>query len=257
MAKKQRSYANNFHLLKSLYSNRVKRIVFCFSLCLTNYWLLAQTKIYLIPGQGSDYRVFEKLTFPDGYVTEVLEIPTPEKGETLEELAARFIPRIDTTQPFILIGQSLGGMICTELSTMLKPEKTILISSAKCRAELPAQYRFQRQIPLNKITPRGFYYFGAQVAQPIFEPDRKQEKETFKSMLKAKNSVYMKRSVDVIVNWSRTEIPPNIIHIHGDNDHTLPIKNIEYNYLISNGSHMMVLTRAEEVSKIISHILEQ
>lgn len=230
----------------------------CFVLILQvvlSFCSFSQTHVYLFPGQGSDDRIFEKLSFPEGFETFVLEIPTPDKGEKLEELAQRFIPKIDTSQPFILIGQSLGGMICVELSTKLKPEKTIIISSAKCRAELPFLYRVQHKIPLNKITPRMLYYAGAQFLQPIFEPDRKLEKATFKQMLKHKNPVYMKRSVDAIINWNRNEIPPNITHIHGDLDHTLPLKNIVNPIVVCGGSHLMVLTKADEISTILTSIL--
>ena len=45
-------------------------------------------------------------------------------------------------------------------------------------------------------------------------------------------------------------------HIHGDKDHTIPIKNIEYDYLIEGGSHMMMITRAREINEIIAQILE-
>ena len=36
----------------------------------------------------------------------------------------------------------------------------------------------------------------------------------------------------MIVNWDRTRYSEQIIHIHGDKDHTIPIKNLEYDYLI-------------------------
>jgi surfactin synthase thioesterase subunit len=116
------------------------------------------TIIYLFPGQGADCRLFRFIEFP--YDTAHLEFPIPAKNTTLREYAHGFISRIDTTRPFILIGVSLGGMICSELADTLKPAKVIVISSAKHRAELPGRYRFQKTIPLNKIIPRGMTKFG-------------------------------------------------------------------------------------------------
>ena len=59
----------------------------------------------------------------------------------------------------------------------------------------------------------------------------------------------------MIVNWDRTRYPGQIIHIHGDRDHTIPIKNIEYDYRLEGGSHMMMITRAGEINEILREIL--
>ena len=61
----------------------------------------------------------------------------------------------------------------------------------------------------------------------------------------------------MIINWERTTFPDKIVHIHGDKDHTIPIKNVQYDYLMEEGSHMMMLTRAGEINQIIDHILNQ
>ena len=67
----------------------------------------------------------------------------------------------------------------------------------------------------------------------------------------------MKRAVDMIINWDRTSYSNQIVHIHGDNDHTIPIKNIHYDYLVDEGSHLMMITRAGEINQIISRILKE
>jgi pimeloyl-ACP methyl ester carboxylesterase len=211
--------------------------------------------VYLFPGQGADERLFKHLRLPEGYDTVHIAYPVPEKHETMESYAFRFIKDIDRSSPYILLGVSLGGMICTELSDTLEPLHTILISSAKMNQELPGRYTFQKNLPLNRIVPKGLTKAGARVLQGIVEPDRKYDKDTFKEMLKAKDPLYLKRTVDMIINWERTTFPESITHIHGDRDHTLPIGNIRYDYLIQDGSHMMMITRADEINKILEHIL--
>jgi hypothetical protein len=119
---------------------------------------------------------------------------------------------------------------------------------------LQGRYTFQKNLPLNRIIPKGLTKAGARVLQGIVEPDRKYDKETFKEMLKAKDPLYLKRTVYMIINWERTAYPDSIIHINGDRDHTLPIRNIRYDYLIHEGSPMMI-TRADEINKILEHIL--
>lgn len=213
------------------------------------------TIIYLFPGQGSDARLYKHLKLPDGYDTVNISYPVPEKREGMKEYAQRFITQIDTGSSYILMGVSLGGMICTELTDTLDPLKTIIISSAKTTKELPGRYTFQQTIPLNRIIPKRLTKGGARLLQGIVEPDRKHDKETFKDMLKNKDPLYLKRTADMIINWDRTHYSEQIIHIHGDKDHTIPIKNLEFDYLLEGGSHMMMITRAHEINEILREIL--
>ena len=147
-------------------------------------------------------------------------------------------------------------MICSELADTLDPSKVILISSAKCRGELPGRYTFQKTIPLNALIPGGLMKWSALWLQPLVEPDSKNERETCKNMLGSKDKKYLKRTVNMIINWPKTAYDTTISHIHGDKDHTLPIKHISYDYRVPDGSHMMTLTRGEEISLIINEILK-
>jgi pimeloyl-ACP methyl ester carboxylesterase len=226
---------------------------------LTSNTYSAQIKktIYFIPGQGSDKRIFEDLTIDSSYTIKFLEFGTPDKKTSLEEFAKQISTRIDTTEEFILVGVSMGGMICAEINEILNPKKVIIISSAKNRTELPFRYKFQRIIPLYKIFPARLLFWGAKFLQPLVEPDRNKNKEAFKAMLYDKNPTYIKRTIRMLIKWERISNSKNIIHIHGTNDHTLPFRNIlNPDYTIENGSHMMTLTRAEEISEILNKIIE-
>lgn len=175
---------------------------------------------------------------------------------SLADFAKQLSSCIDTSEKFILIGVSLGGMICCELNEFLHPQGTIIISSAKNQNELPFRYKFQKAIPIYKLFPGKALLAGAKLLQPIVEPDRNKNKATFQGMLAAKDPVYVKRTVNMIINWNRTTNTNKIEHIHGTNDHTLPFKKINSpDHIIENGSHMMTLTRANEISKIINGIL--
>lgn len=44
---------------------------------------------------------------------------------------------------------------------------------------------------------------------------------------------------------------PDIIAIHGINDHTLPLRNINPSIIVKGGSHMMTLTSGAEINKMI------
>jgi len=211
--------------------------------------------IYLIPGQGSDYRLFKNLQIDGTFEVKNITYCVPDENMTLPEFARELSMQVDTLRPYILIGVSLGGMIATEMGEFMNPEKIILISSAKCRKELPGRYKFQRSIPIYKIVPGKTAKNGAKLLQPIVEPDRNNEKETCISMLNDKEPDFLKRTIKMILEWERKDYRNDIIHIHGDKDHTIPIRNVKYDYLIKGGSHMMVLTRSAEISKLINDIL--
>lgn len=215
-----------------------------------------KTIVYFFHGQGADKRLFDSIKLLDSYEMRCIEYGTPERGSSMNSFARELAKQIDTTRKFVLVGTSLGGMLCAEMSEFLHPEKTILISSAANRKELPFRYRFQRIIPLYFIVP-GFVMKGsARILQPIVEPDRKHNKATFKAMLRAKNGKYMRRTIKMIIHWKRTENSSELIRIHGDNDHTLPIRNMKkVDYTIKNGSHMITLTRGREISVLLTQEL--
>lgn len=219
----------------------------------------AQTKhtLYLIPGQGSDYRVFDSLKIDSAlFDTSQVHFIHPMRKENMHHYAVRMAAQIDTSKAFSLLGVSLGGMISSEMMTFLSPEKVIIVSSAACREELPNQYRFQRLVPLHALVPAWLVKKGALFLQPIFEPDRKKHKTTFVSMLKDKDKRFLKRTVRMIIRWEKETCDSAIYHLHGNNDHTLPIKHVAADKIIDNGSHMMMLTRAHDLNPLIEAYLK-
>jgi esterase/lipase len=233
---------------------------FIFLITLLHFYCTAQpkTNIYFFPGQGSDKRIFDSLTIDSSYNKIFIEYSLPAKNTTLKEFAIQLSSQIDTTAGYILIGVSLGGMICTELNDIMNPKKVIIISSAKNRSELPVRYKFQRVIPIYELFPPRMLKGGAKMMQPIVEPDRKKNKATFKNMLNNKNPKYIKRTIKMIVKWDKQSNLKNTYHIHGTKDHTLPIRKIkEANVVINKGSHMMTLTKAKEISEAINSILQE
>lgn len=217
-----------------------------------------RTNIYFFPGQGSDKRIFDSIQVDSSYNKVFVEYPVPAKNTTLKEFAIQLSSQIDTSINYVLIGVSLGGMICTELNDFMNPKKVIIISSAKNRSELPIRYKFQRVIPIYELFPPRMLKGGAKMMQPILEPDRKKNKATFKSMLNNKNPKYIKRTIKMIVKWDKqTNIKKNY-HIHGTKDHTLPIRKIkDIDVIIKKGSHMMALTRPVDINKAITELLKK
>ncbi len=220
-----------------------------------NMSVQSPTTIYLIPGQGGDQRLFTHLRIEGDFDIKHIHCFTPEKGLSMREYAEQLTEQIDVANPFVIVGVSLGGMLATEMSELVPAKKVIVISSAKTRNELPGRYKFQRKLPVHRLVPPRLALLGAKMLQPIVEPDRQKEKDIFKSMLRDKDPIFLDRTIEMIMTWDRLEAPDNIIHIHGSNDHTIPIRNVTHDHCIKGGSHMMTLTQAEAVSDTLNPVL--
>lgn len=217
-----------------------------------------KAKVYLLAGQGSDSAIFQNFQWDSSRFQPIhIRYHVPEKGTSMKEYANSLVPQIDTNEAFYLIGVSLGGMLSVELSDLLRPEKTIIISSAKSKKEIPLRYRFMRKVRAYNAIPSKTYKKQSKRVQGVVEPDRNKNKEDFEKMLDRKDALFLKRATHMIVQWDRTTHSDVVVHIHGDQDHTLPLKYVQADYIIKNGSHMMALTRSEELFGIIEEELNE
>jgi pimeloyl-ACP methyl ester carboxylesterase len=216
---------------------------------------VAQKVLYCIPGQGADARAFWKMDI-EGYTIVPLQYLTPLASESLPQYARRMAVQIDTTRQFSILGVSLGGMIAVEMTDFLRPERTIIISSASNSGQLAGKYKLVRALkPYNYLSGK-WVIAGAMIAQPVLEPVDAACRNFFRSMLLEKDPWFMEQASRMIAEWNRTETPPGIVHIHGRYDHTLPLKHINA-HIVVNAGHMMVLQYPELVNGLVRWVLEE
>ena len=212
-------------------------------------------RLYLMPGLAADGRSFDYLDLDPRWEVHVIEHLLPEQGERMPAYARRMATAIDTTQPFALLGVSLGGMIATEMSTFLQPETVIIVASVKGRRELPWRYRLLRTLPLYYLTSGRLMQRATHRIRPWFEPEGRPFNDLSTAMLDAKDPRYMPRAVHLIMTWPRMDPVPGIVHIHGEKDHTLPARRVRDAIILPDGSHMAIMTRAGEISAIVNAVL--
>lgn len=210
-------------------------------------------QIYCISGFGADRRVFSKLNFGERKV-QFLPWEIPAKGESLLEYTQRFITQIDQPDP-ILVGLSFGGMISIEIAKQIAIKKILLISSVKTAEEMPWYFRMAGKSRVNKIIPLKPHSFLEPLENYNLGIKTEEEKMLVREYRQKINPQYSKWAIDQILNWHNTSKPKNVIHIHGSNDHIFPIKNIQANYVIRGGGHLMLMNRAGEVNEIIKNEL--
>ncbi len=217
-----------------------------------------KTHIYFMPGLAANSKIFELLSLPKKrYELHYLEWILPlSLDETIEAYSKRMCAFI-TEKNVVLIGVSFGGLLVQEMSKIVHPKKTIIISSVKNSSELPKRLKIAKRthtyklFPVNSITTiEDFtaYVFGGMTQKRI---------EQYKIFLSVRDPLYLKWAIYNVLHWQQPKTIPNITHIHGTNDHIFPIKYIDNCIKIENGEHVMILNKAKKISAILINILEE
>jgi pimeloyl-ACP methyl ester carboxylesterase len=209
-------------------------------------------KVYAIPGLGCTKDLFQNIRVPNHELV-VLNWPQTKPSESLKAYAKKFLPQINTNEKVSLIGVSFGGMICSELIELIETDKVVLISSTKNKKQFPFLLKFLKVIPLYYFLTNYFFTTGGQLKRRLLGFDDYYSK-LFTDMMSSMRPNYFRHAINTIVNWQRTENNPKIIQIHGTKDRLMPVSLINAKYIIKDGSHAMVLTRAEEINLILNEV---
>ncbi|HET9824394.1 MAG TPA: alpha/beta hydrolase [Chitinophagaceae bacterium] len=213
-------------------------------------------KAYFISGLGADRRVFYRIQLPGGYEAVHLDWLDPMPNENFSDYAKRFSALVQTTEDFILIGLSFGGMLVAELGKILSPKKIIIISSVSCYRELPWYFRLAGKLNLQKIISPSIYK-QATLFNRFMGPGDEEMKKIVYEYVRKTDPNFIRWSLNEILHWNQNDRPTGLIHIHGSNDHLLPCRYTRADYIVQKGGHLMVLNRAQDVNRILKEILEQ
>lgn len=230
--------------------------------------------IYCISGLGADERIFSKLTLP-GLTLTPLQWIRPEKGEPIEAYARRMTAQLPPPPyspvpgaapgseellirgdgpPPTFMGVSFGGMMALEMAKYYPAAKVILLSSVKCRKELPAWMRLAGNLRLNKLLPHKPPSWE-RLETDFLGTETAEERQLVREFSRTSDPLYLRWALGQVINWQNQWQPASCFHIHGSNDKTFPLKNIRATHVIDGGGHFMVMNRAKEVSVIIESIL--
>jgi len=209
--------------------------------------------IYCISGLGADERAFDRLNVRGCCLHHLSWIP-PLPNENLSSYAGRMLEKVMENNPVIL-GLSFGGMIAIEMAKQIATEKLILISTVKTSSEIPKWMRLAGMLRLHKLIPIKPNRFTERIDDKRMGIETIEEKIFVDHYRHKADQKYVDWAVDQILNWKNSRVPLNAFHIHGENDGMFPLKNIQPNYIIKNGTHIMILNKADEISACIEQIL--
>jgi pimeloyl-ACP methyl ester carboxylesterase len=214
------------------------------------------SKVYLIPGLGSDGRIYKRYFPFDGIEAEIIELIPVTGKVTWEEYIEMYLEKIEETGDVTIIGTSLGGIIASELADRIKVNRIILISSLKNVHEMPTWIKIGRYLPIHRIIP-GKWLVDLHVwrFKALGKKKKTQNLELMIDMASKVEPKFVSWVAKEIVRWKKTSIPPVSLHIQGTKDFLFPSGNILDAIKIKGGTHVMVLSRHQEIRKIIMDYL--
>lgn len=213
-------------------------------------------QVYCIPGMGTDARVFHHLKIENGSIQKI-ELIEPFEYQNLGEYAHALASQIDTTQPFVLLGVSMGGMIASEMTKFLSPEKVFLVSSAKNRDELSGLAKLPKYFPAYRLMGNGLLKFIAKRIASFKDVTLEEDRALYKDMLVKTGAKKLRWQIRSIAKWDKKGSSNSIVHIHGNADKVLNIRNVVSPIVVDGGSHKMIINKTNELSVIIDHELSK
>jgi pimeloyl-ACP methyl ester carboxylesterase len=210
--------------------------------------------VYFISGIGGDSRLFKHIQLPADFRIRYVDWINPKKNETLPGYAFRLAEQIDTRQPFILAGVSMGGIIAVEIAKHFPPAATILISSVPVSAQLPRYYIFVRFLRITTMLPASFFK-GASTLKRFFTREKEEDKKLIRQIIRDGDPWFIKWALDAVLDWRNEDIPQPLWHIHGSRDEVFPVWLTRPSHTIPNAGHMLIISHAAEINRILREVL--
>jgi hypothetical protein len=213
--------------------------------------------VYFVPGLAAGKEIFKNIRLPkDRFQIHIIEWLIPKKNEPIELYAKRMSANV-TFPDAVLIGVSFGGVMVQEMAHFLVLKKLIIISSIKNRKELPRRFKIARTTRLYRLMPSRMMLSAKDLTKFSMGPRSKKRLELYQAFLHVRSAGYLNWAIKNMVCWQPTVPNEEIIHIHGDGDVIFPIKNIKNCLVIEGGTHIMLLNKGSQVSKIIIEAISQ
>ena len=201
--------------------------------------------IYLLPGMGCDARLFERLHL-DGYEVVKLEWPAFGSKDSLADIADRMCADVRSTEPHVLVGVSMGGMVAQELALLTNPDKVVLISSWTGPQEWPMHVRFGARLGLHRII-RDWTMRASWPVKRLMDPREEAVDRLLWDMAVKQTARQLRNGTGAIMRWRGSRWTGPLVRIHGDKDIVTPLR-FPVDHLIKGGQHVMILTKADEVT---------
>lgn len=212
-------------------------------------------QVYFMPGMAANSSIFEYIKLPENqFQVHFLEWIIPLPNESLQDYALRMNKYIKHDNA-VLVGVSFGGIVVQEMSKNLDLKRLVIISSAKCRSELPRRMRFAAKTGLFNLIPIGLLDYIDHFEKIAVGDFVKKRAKLYRQYLSVRNKRYLNWAIKNMVLWNCDEVASNIVHIHGDKDLVFPIKYIENCVVVKGGTHIMIINRYKWFNRYLPELI--
>jgi len=211
-------------------------------------------KVYFIPGIGADYRLFTHILLPEGYTPSHIHWIDPFDNEKLSDYAFRLSEQIDQSEPFILIGLSLGGMMAVEIAKRLDPVCTIIISSIPVKAHLPRYFKLAGKLGLGKLVSPSFLKAATTAKHALVKHSAENRRLMF-DIIRAGDDRFIRWAITAVLDWENNEVPQRFYHIHGTRDEIFPISLTKPTHIVEKADHNFVVSHPEILNQTLKKII--
>lgn len=211
-------------------------------------------KLYVISGLGADFSVLEKIKFPEDLEVVFLDWLIPEYGESMQHYVQKMADRIDDSEPFYLLGYSFGGVIVQEIDKIKPAEKIVILGSIKSANEKSGYIKVGAITKIPHYLPQFLFNEKSALAYSFFRKLVDPKNPKIMEYFTLRNPYYLKWCVEKMSDWKSKEINPKVVQILADRDIVFPLKYSKPEYIVKNATHLFPVTKAKEVSRILSEV---
>ena len=211
--------------------------------------------VYFMPGLAASSLIFERIVLPDSlFEVHLLDWELPIENESLKDYAKRMAEKITAPNP-VLIGVSFGGILVQEMAAFLNPLKVIIISSVKSNIEFPRRMKIAKTTKAYKLIPTSIFSNMEKLSAFSFGKSIAHRLKLYERYLSVRDVHYLDWAIERILLWDRTQVDPNVIHIHGDADEVFPIQYIKDCIVVKGGTHIMILSKYKWLNENLPAII--
>lgn len=215
--------------------------------------------LYAISGMATDHRAFDVFKKYFSYAYTYIPWIEPQRRESLNDYTHRLVmPYMQNPASVrIAIGLSFGGVVALRGLEQRFFTHVILISSVKGSDEFSPFFRFLRRVPIYLLLPDKWLKSLLVGSGLIPAGLRHEHQQMFRQMFNQFSPAYFKWCVDRLLHIPTSEERKNVYHIHGTHDEVFAYRYICGAEAVPGGSHLMIVTRAREISRLVEQIVQR
>ncbi|WHF52061.1 alpha/beta hydrolase [Chryseobacterium gotjawalense] len=210
-------------------------------------------KLYVVSGLGADFKVLEKIIFPPNLEVIFLDWLIPSNHEDFQHYVKRMADRVDTSEPFALLGYSFGGILVQEIDKIKPAEKIVILGSIKSDKEKSRFIKFGEITRIARFLPEKMFNVKSAAIYSFMRKMVDPKNPKMMQYLKVTDPYYLKWGIEQVSNW-KSDKNPKVIQILGSKDIVFPVKYSKPDYIVQNGTHLFPVTQPKQVSKILAEI---